>query len=161
MEIEIPSPSVFLRPSPILSANVPTPKKPKSRGTTSKPPVKVVAALASRNNNVVKGGIEKPKQSKSRNGQSRRFHLNERMLCEQISQALRNCVKCVIVHCYIAMCLSRNCNFVVRIVVLCRLSVLSLFSLMHSEMLIVLNRLYDMQKETTEMRRDKAYLRTM
>ena len=63
--ISIPSPTVFLRKSPLI-APVPdkSPKKPvKARGTVPKPAKKPAAVPTTQD-----GAITKPKQSKSRNG---------------------------------------------------------------------------------------------
>lgn len=73
MEIQIPSPSVFLRKSPVLSNPLPAPAKSTKTAkprttTTTKPPVKTSSSAP--NVNVQNGAVVKPKQSKSRNGKS-------------------------------------------------------------------------------------------
>ena len=62
--ISIPSPTVFLRKSPLLKpVPNPTPKKPvKAKSKVSKPPDKSAVAIGQ------DGAATKPKQSKSRNG---------------------------------------------------------------------------------------------
>lgn len=74
MEIQIPSPSVFLKKSPVLepTSTLPTVKKSvKSRitTTTTKPAGKPTVAAGGTQD----GAITKPKQSKSRNGKELQF----------------------------------------------------------------------------------------
>lgn len=73
MEIQIPSPSVFLRPSPVLANAIPAPVK---NAKTAKPRPAAPPKATAKNNgstvvaNAQNGGVVKPKQSKSRNGKS-------------------------------------------------------------------------------------------
>ncbi|KIW71462.1 hypothetical protein PV04_03627 [Phialophora macrospora] len=63
MEVQIPSPSVFLRKSPILT---PAPVVQPKKAATTKPKVNAPAKPA--NKSAQDGAVTKPKQSKSRNG---------------------------------------------------------------------------------------------
>lgn len=74
MEIQIPSPSVFLRPSPVLANAAPAPVK---NAKPAKPRVAAPPKATAKSNapnavaNTQNGGVAKPKQSKSRNGKSK------------------------------------------------------------------------------------------
>ncbi len=65
MEVQIPSPSVFLKKSPVIT---PAPTVPAKRPAVAKP--KANAPSKAPNNQVQDGAVSKPKQSKSRNGMS-------------------------------------------------------------------------------------------
>lgn len=80
MEIQIPSPSVFLQRSPVLSANVDPPVVPAPKKASKTSPIKPVSGFKKSNNTTSSGqngAVAKPKQSKSRNGMSHRLSVDE------------------------------------------------------------------------------------
>jgi hypothetical protein len=86
MEIQIPSPSVFLRKSPVLpSAPVVQPKK----AAIAKP--KVNAPPKPANKPVQDGAVTKPKQSKSRNGEYACPYALDRAMLDRTDERSSKC----------------------------------------------------------------------
>lgn len=97
MEIQIPSPSVFLKRSPVLAANVSTlvkkPTKQRGRPGISRTRLPPRANALTAGAGTQQAAVEKPKQSKSRNGESSRSAVVHSNLAAQsgYNLCLTNC----------------------------------------------------------------------